>query len=84
MTDILAQQSLWIGFYATSNTYAQATNLREQQNNVYAHFQQRYHRNNFVSLFNTTGILQHSDMNPAYHPTDVSVSPILTLLRNMY
>jgi hypothetical protein len=25
----------------------------------------------FVSYFNTTGILQHNDIGPQYHPTDV-------------
>jgi hypothetical protein len=24
----------------------------------------------FVSYFNTTGLMQHNDINPAYHPTD--------------
>lgn len=25
----------------------------------------------FVNIFNTTGILQHNDIGPEYHPTDV-------------
>lgn len=37
---------------------------------VVAHFATAANTN-FVHYFNTTGILQHNDIGPLYHPTDV-------------
>ncbi|KAI6712302.1 acetylxylan esterase [Diplocarpon mali] len=67
--------SLWNGFYQSGTTYKQSGGYVNEVYDVYQHF------NNgtsavpgtkpFVHYFNSTGILQHNDINPAYHPTDV-------------
>ncbi|KAK3939420.1 lipase [Diplogelasinospora grovesii] len=35
----------------------------------------------FVHLFNTTGIMQHNDINPAWHPTDVGAIKVASHLQ---
>jgi len=59
--------SLWSGFSAVGNTYAQGAGFLPQIEAVYNHFKPA----GFVHYFNTTGILQHNDIGPLYHPTDV-------------
>ena len=60
-------QSLWSGFSAVGNTYAQGAGFLPEIENVYSHFADA----GYVHYFNTTGILQHNDIGPLYHPTDV-------------
>ncbi|KAL9623428.1 MAG: hypothetical protein Q9160_002321 [Pyrenula sp. 1 TL-2023] len=64
--------ALWIGWEAIGNTFSQQTQLgfREEIVNVVNHYASGGEET-FVHYFNTTGILQHNDNNPAYHPTDV-------------
>jgi len=59
--------SLWSGFGAVGNTYAQGSGFLTEIEAVYDHFKDQ----GFVYYFNTTGILQHNDIAPQYHPTDV-------------
>ncbi|KAL9114850.1 MAG: hypothetical protein Q9227_001093 [Pyrenula ochraceoflavens] len=65
-------QSLWIGWSPVGNTYEQALQLgfRQEIVDVVNHYASGGDES-FVHYFNTTGILQHNDNNPAYHPTDV-------------
>ncbi|MCJ1308730.1 hypothetical protein MMC25_002384 [Agyrium rufum] len=66
--------SLWNGFGAVGNTYAQGGAFITEIEEVNAHFnspQILKGQTPFVHYFNTTGILQHNDINPQYHPTDV-------------
>jgi hypothetical protein len=92
-------QSLWNGFGADGNTYAQGGAFVKEIYNLYTYFNSpQYLRNPvmydpitnttrpsshphnqsrggltqpFVHYFNTTGILQHNDIGPQWHPTDV-------------
>ncbi|KAK5210864.1 hypothetical protein LTR47_001585 [Exophiala xenobiotica] len=59
--------SLWSGFSAVGSTYVQGAGFLTEIENVYNHFADQ----GFVHYFNTTGILQHNDIGPLYHPTDV-------------
>ncbi|PQE24456.1 GDSL-like Lipase Acylhydrolase protein [Rutstroemia sp. NJR-2017a BBW] len=83
--------SLWEGFYAYGNSYAQSQGFVSEIYGVYQYFNTQKYLSNptlynprtnstysshkasapFVSYFNTTGIMQHNDIGPAYHPTDV-------------
>ncbi|KAG9238734.1 GDSL-like Lipase/Acylhydrolase-like protein [Amylocarpus encephaloides] len=83
--------SLWNGFYANGNSYAQAGAWVSEIYEMYKHFNTpeylanptlyspskngTYSQNSasapFVHYFNTTGILQHNDISPQWHPTDV-------------
>ncbi|EMR80457.1 putative gdsl-like lipase acylhydrolase domain protein [Botrytis cinerea BcDW1] len=83
--------SLWEGFFAYGNSYAQAQGFASEIYNIYQYFNSEKYLSNpvlynprtnstysshqrsapFVSYFNTTGLMQHNDINPAYHPTDV-------------
>ncbi|MCJ1288074.1 hypothetical protein MMC26_007427 [Xylographa opegraphella] len=64
--------SLWNGFGAVGNTYAQGGAFITEIYQVYQYFNSgKYANQDFVYYFNTTGILQHNDINPQYHPTDV-------------
>ncbi|KAF2130937.1 acetylxylan esterase [Dothidotthia symphoricarpi CBS 119687] len=58
--------SLWNGFYQSGNTYKQAGAFVDEIYNVYQHYQD----GGFVHYFNSTGILQHNDIGPQWHPTD--------------
>jgi hypothetical protein len=89
MTNV--QQSIWNGFYANGNSYAQSgawyheiQTIHEHFNDpaylasptLYDHVKNTTYKSNttsapFVSYFNTTGILQHNDIAPQWHPTDV-------------
>ncbi|KAK6351449.1 hypothetical protein TWF718_004609 [Orbilia javanica] len=66
---IIAMQ-IWQGFYGYGNTYLQ--NLDGYQAGILAAVDSFKKRDgsNFVHYFNTTGILQHNDINPLWHPTD--------------
>ncbi|KAF2268167.1 acetylxylan esterase [Lojkania enalia] len=59
--------SLWNGFYSIGNSYAQAGAFIDEIYQVYEH----YKDGGYVHYFNSTGILQHNDIAPQYHPTDV-------------
>lgn len=59
--------SLWNGFSQEGNTWRQGGAFIEDIENVYQHFKS----DGFVHYFNTTGIMQHNDIGPLYHPTDV-------------
>ncbi|KAL2862828.1 SGNH/GDSL hydrolase family protein [Aspergillus lucknowensis] len=60
--------SLWGGFSASGITYAQGPLFVEEIRDVYEYFQAQ---GDFVHYFDTTGILQHNDIAPQWHPTDV-------------
>lgn len=82
---------MWIGFYASGNSYFQNDDLREEVYSVYEYFNSDEYLSAptvydgvtdttteldgpaepFVHFFNTTGILQHNDIGPQWHPTDV-------------
>lgn len=62
--------SLWIGFGPAGNTYAQDAGFVTEIEEVVNYFNQNC-TEPFVHYFNTTGILQHNDIGPLYHPTDV-------------
>ncbi|KAF2789095.1 acetylxylan esterase [Melanomma pulvis-pyrius CBS 109.77] len=59
--------SLWNGFYQTGNTYKQAGAFTDEIYQVYQQFKDE----GWLHYFNSTGILQHNDVAPQYHPTDV-------------
>lgn len=59
--------SLWNGFSPVGNSYAQGGAFIEEIEEVYNY----YKHTGFVHYFNTTGIMQHNDIGPQYHPTDV-------------
>lgn len=59
--------SLWNGFYSHGNTYKQSGAFVDEIWNVY----QEYKDRGFVHYFNSTGVLQHNDVAPEWHPTDV-------------
>lgn len=59
--------SLWNGFYSFGNTYGQSGAFVDEIYAVYNHYKDQ----GFVHYFNSTGILQHNDIDPQYHPTDV-------------
>ncbi|EDO02957.1 hypothetical protein SS1G_05434 [Sclerotinia sclerotiorum 1980 UF-70] len=83
--------SLWEGFFAYGNSYAQAQGFVTEIYDIYQYFNSEEYLSNpilynpqtnstyssnktsspFVSYFNTTGLMQHNDIGPAYHPTDV-------------
>ncbi|KAF2281468.1 uncharacterized protein EI97DRAFT_429490 [Westerdykella ornata] len=59
--------SLWNGFYQQGNTYKQAGAWQDE---IYAVYK-KYESEGYVHYFNSTGILQHNDIAPQWHPTDV-------------
>ncbi|KAH8654532.1 SGNH hydrolase-type esterase domain-containing protein [Tricladium varicosporioides] len=85
--------SLWNGFYANGNSYAQGGAWVNEIHSIYQHFNTPSYLANptlyspfvngsasypqgspsapFVHYFNTTGIMQHNDIGPQWHPTDV-------------
>ncbi|KAL4897132.1 SGNH hydrolase-type esterase domain-containing protein [Aspergillus ambiguus] len=60
--------SLWGGFGAYEDTYVQGPIWVDEIKNVYQHFKKK---GDFIHYFDTTGILQHNDIAPQWHPTDV-------------
>ncbi|KAL4890162.1 acetylxylan esterase [Aspergillus ambiguus] len=58
---------LWGEFKAVSNTYVQRPLYVAEIERVYQHFE----KEGFVHYFDTKGILQHNDIAPRGHPTDV-------------
>lgn len=58
--------SLWNGFRSTGNSYAQTGAFKDEIWEVYRHYADQ----GFVHYFNSTGILQHNDIGPQWHPTD--------------
>ncbi|OQO00305.1 hypothetical protein B0A48_14092 [Cryoendolithus antarcticus] len=66
--------SLWSGFGRVGNTWAQGAGFLDEIQTVVKHFNgggsNQYGRQGFVHYFNTTGILEHNDIGPQYHPTD--------------
>ncbi|KAL2839831.1 SGNH hydrolase-type esterase domain-containing protein [Aspergillus pseudoustus] len=61
--------SLWGGFGAIGDTYIQGPIFVNEIKNVYKFYQRKGAK--FVHYFDTTGILQHNDIAPQWHPTDV-------------
>ncbi|KAL2817524.1 SGNH hydrolase-type esterase domain-containing protein [Aspergillus cavernicola] len=61
--------SLWGGFGPSADTYVQGPLFVDEIRNVYRHYQRK--KGNFIHYFDTTGILQHNDIAPQWHPTDV-------------
>jgi hypothetical protein len=68
--------SLWSGFSQVGNTWQQGAGFLDEIQNVVKHFnngslnQRGECSGCFVYYFNTTGILEHNDIGPQYHPTD--------------
>ena len=58
--------SLWNGFSQVGNTYREVGAFKDEIYAVYKH----YEIEGYVHYFNSTGILQHNDIGPQYHPTD--------------
>ncbi|KAH1980074.1 hypothetical protein KXW88_006918 [Aspergillus fumigatus] len=59
--------SLWGGFGASGDTYVQGPLWVDEIKRVYQH----YEKQGFIHYFDTAGILQHNDIAPQWHPTDV-------------
>ncbi|KAJ4297445.1 hypothetical protein N0V90_005336 [Kalmusia sp. IMI 367209] len=59
--------SLWNGFNARGSSYREAGAYIEEIYHVY----KTYEEEGYVHYFNSTGILQHNDIGPQWHPTDV-------------
>ena len=64
-TDI--EQSQWGHWEKKEMSYVPSTVYEEEIKQVHDYFKDR----GFVYYFNTKGILQHNDINPKNHPTDV-------------
>ena len=62
--------SLWSGFSQVGNTWKQGGGFVEEIPQIVDHFAPTDGSSPFVHYFNTTGILQHNDIGPLYHPTD--------------
>lgn len=54
--------ALWNGFGQSGNTWVQGGAFIEDIYEVYQHFKPQ----GFVHYFNTTGIMQHNDINPQW------------------
>ncbi|EOD44803.1 putative gdsl-like lipase acylhydrolase domain protein [Neofusicoccum parvum UCRNP2] len=59
--------SLWNGFSPVGSSYAQGGAFVDEIQEV----ARTYAGDGFVHYFNTTGIMQHNDIGPQWHPTDV-------------
>ncbi|KAL0260517.1 hypothetical protein SLS55_004206 [Diplodia seriata] len=59
--------SLWNGFSPVGSSWAQGGAFVDE----IAEVARRYEAEGFVHYFNTTGIMQHNDIGPQWHPTDV-------------
>lgn len=65
--DADAEQSQWGEWQKKGYEYVPTTVYEEETKQVYEHFRDK----GFVYYFDTNGILQHNDINPKNHPTDV-------------
>ena len=63
--------SLWNGFYQDGTTWKQGGAFIDEIPAIVNSFAPTDGGAPFVHYFNTTGILQHNDIGPIYHPTDV-------------
>jgi hypothetical protein len=67
--------SLWSGFNQVGNTWQQGSGFLHEIQDVVKYFNNgslnERGGEGFVYYFNTTGILDHNDIGPLYHPTDV-------------
>ncbi|KAI7182328.1 SGNH hydrolase [Hortaea werneckii] len=69
--------SLWIGFTQVGSSYTEDGGLDAELQHVVRHFNNGSLNTRgeceacSVYYFNSTGILQHNDLGPLYHPTDV-------------
>jgi hypothetical protein len=59
--------SLWNGFGGRGNSFYEVGAFKDEIYGVYEH----YKGEGYVHYFNSTGILQHNDVAPQWHPTDV-------------
>lgn len=58
--------------FTCSNTWVQGAGFLTEIQQVVQHFNNvTVNGQPFVHYFNTTGILEHNDISPEYHPTDV-------------
>jgi len=63
--------TLWGGFSESDSYWYQTGAYIEEIPAVARYFSEgKYAGKDFVHLFNTTGILQHNDISPQFHPTD--------------
>ena len=86
--------SLWSGFGQVGNTWQQGAGFYDEIQNVVKHFNNGSLNKKgecsdcFVYYFNTTGILEHNDIGPQYHPTDVGhiklASHLMSYLRFVF
>ncbi|KAF1962933.1 acetylxylan esterase [Byssothecium circinans] len=58
--------SLWGGFSQLGNTYRQRPAYVDEIYDVF----KKYESTGYVHYFDSTGILQHNDIGPQWHPTD--------------
>lgn len=58
---------LWKGFSRVGNTWRQSGAFIDEIYSVYEHFKDE----GYVHYFNSTGLLQHNDYGPGFHPTDI-------------
>lgn len=58
--------SLWNGFGQLSNMYYKVGAFQDEIYNLYKH----YENGGYIHDLNSTGILQHDDIGPHYHPAD--------------
>ena len=63
--------SLWNGFYQSGNTWKQSGAYIDEIPAIVSGFAPTDGSAPYVHYFNTTGILQHNDLGPLSHPTDV-------------
>lgn len=63
-------QSLTFGFYESGDTYLPSPAWVPEIESVYRNYLDD-EKETFVHLFNMTGVLQHNDIGPQWHPTDV-------------
>ncbi|KAI5860702.1 SGNH hydrolase-type esterase domain-containing protein [Durotheca rogersii] len=91
---------LWMGFYASGNSYAQNQGYEQELKDIVAYFNSDEYLSAplvwdgatntttkldapsepFVSYFSTRGIMQHNDIGPAWHPTDVGAIKVASHL----
>lgn len=68
-------QSLWAYWYQVGNTWTQGSGFYDEIQDVVRSFNDgclnKKGGKGFVHYYNTTGIMQHNDNDPAYHPSDV-------------
>lgn len=68
-------QSLWSGWGQVGSTWVQGAGFYEEIQTIVKHFNNgklnKKGGEGFVYYYNTTGIMQHNDNSPLFHPTDV-------------